>query len=293
MTVQKTPTFLRVGSIIGSSPSGVIPDEDTFLTSADQDAASQVGLLLPGGFSNADQVGGWGNRKYAMSFGSFNILSIEFSDTLSKTFQNSGVLHYFGNLNFPTYIYDNAQAPSEYAGSVSMDEFPFKYVVKQDANGNQWMDGLGMTFENKLLTQSFTATCVASGPDDPWVWIAEPAVITTPTVELTATTVDWSLPANANQQAVVETTEKYGPNEVWNSKWTYEFRTGWFAGGAIPIWYAVSAEVTVRKLLGYGGTDPGYSTPFDSKFFPAFPGDSSGQQPFYPTEITPPAVARN
>lgn len=219
-------------------------------------------------------------------------LGLEFSDSAEKTYTEAGALIYFGLYEFPTYIVEDSTAPALYEGTVTLEEFPFVYVVDQDPNGNQWMDGQGMTFENKLLTQTFTATCAASSDTDPWVWTAGTATITSPTVDLTAGEVNWALPENSDYSATLQTTQKYGPIVVWDSKWEFEYRTGWYASGAVPIWYAVSAEITVRQLLGYGGVDPGYNTPFEGQFFPK-PGVAADQLQFYGTAIKPPAVARN
>lgn len=160
----------------------------------------------------------------------------------------------------------------------------FWVKVAQDANGNQFQDGLGVTFENDLFEQTFTATYSNSLPEY-WDWTPGTGSTTPVTISVTAPTVDWSL--YPDYLAEIKLGTEHGPVVMWEGSFNWVFRTGWF-DPSIPYWYPDNATVTIRQLIGSGGTAPTYNSPQDYLDLVI---SSLPQTAFKPTAISPTPVA--
>lgn len=163
----------------------------------------------------------------------------------------------------------------------------FWMKASQDANGNQFQEGLGATFENDLFEQTFTAVYSdLPPPDEEWIWTAGSGSTTPVTISLTGPEIDWSL--YPNYVAEIKFTTEHGPIEMWNGYFIWVNRTGWF-DPVNPIWYPDTATVTIRQLIGKGGTAPTYSSP--QEYLDLMVAGILPQTAFKPTAITPAPVA--
>lgn len=160
----------------------------------------------------------------------------------------------------------------------------FWVKVAQDANDNQFQDGLGVTFENDLFEQTFTATYSNSFPEY-WDWTPGTGSTTPVTISVTAPTVDWSL--YPDYLAEIKLGTEHGPVVMWEGSFNWVFRTGWF-DPSTPYWYPDNATVTIRQLIGSGGTAPTYNSPQD---YLDLVTSSLPQTAFKPTAISPTPVA--
>lgn len=160
----------------------------------------------------------------------------------------------------------------------------FWVKVAQDANDNQFQDGLGVTFENDLFEQTFTATYSNSFPEY-WDWTPGTGSTTPVTISVTAPTVDWSL--YPDWEAEIKLGTEHGPVVMWEGSFNWVFRTGWF-DPSTPYWYPDNATVTIRQLIGSGGTAPTYNSPQD--YLDLIVG-TLPQTAFKPTAISPTPVA--
>lgn len=165
-------------------------------------------------------------------------------------------------------------------GTRTLPDVVFTYTVGQDPNGNQWQDGLGMKFENKLIEQTFTATYDSSDQFADWDWTAGTATITNVSVTVTAGEVDWSI--YPDYSATITSDQEYASFLMWDGEFNYEYVVGWFNPPDLN-WYGTDATVVVKRLIGVNGTDPGYTTPDQWQ--------GVGNVAFTATEITPPAKA--
>lgn len=169
---------------------------------------------------------------------------------------------------------------SQILGTQSLPDVAFTYTVGQDANGNQWQDGLGVKFENKLIEQTFTATYDSSDSTATWDWTAGTATITNVSVTVTAGEVDWS--SYSGYSATITADQEYASFLMWDGEFNYEYKVGWFNPPDL-YWYGTDATVVVKRLIGVNGTDPGYTTPDQWQ--------GVVNVAFTATEITPPAKA--
>ena len=240
------------------------------------------------GASNTEEMSGKNNMMMCVTsgndFGGIG-LGLEF-----KTTNQYGGTSY-GDNPVPT---DTGVGASIIAAAVNTSDFSgngtssyttsFWVKIAQDANGNQFQDGLGVTFENDLFEQTFTATYSNSFPEY-WDWTPGTGSTTPVTINVTAPTVDWSL--YPDYLAEIKLGTEHGPVVMWEGSFNWVFRTGWF-DPSTPYWYPDNATVTIRQLIGSGGTAPTYNSPQD---YLDLVTSSLPQTAFKPTAISPTPVA--
>lgn len=240
------------------------------------------------GASNTEEMSGKNNMMMCVTsvndFGGVG-LGLEF-----KTTNQYGGSAY-GDNPAPTdtgvgaYIIPAAVNTSDSSGNGSSSyTTSFWIKVAQDANDNQFQYGLGVTFENDLFEQTFTATYSNSSPEY-WDWTPGTGITTPVTISVTAPTVDWML--YPNYQAEIKLGTEHGPVVMWEGSFNWVFRTGWF-DPSTPYWYPDDATVTIRQLIGSGGTAPTYNSPQD--YLDLLVG-TLPQTAFNPTAISPTPVA--
>lgn len=240
-----------------------------------------------GGENNTEEMSGKNNMMMCVTSGNdFGAgLGLEF-----KTTNQYGGSSY-GDNPVPTdtgvgaYIIPALVNTSDSSGNgTSSYTTSFWVKIAQDANDNQFQDGLGVTFENDLFEQTFTATYSNSSPEY-WDWTPGTGSTTPVTISVTAPTVDWTL--YPDYLAEIKLGTEHGPVVMWEGSFNWVFRTGWF-DPSTPYWYPDNATVTIRQLIGSGGTAPTYNSPQD---YLDLINVTLPQTAFKPTAISPTPVA--
>lgn len=263
MSVDPHPPFSqfqRIGFLWSNGNGVTYPDADIVEVFNDPFSFRQIG-----GFSSMMQT--------IKSIGATNATGLFFRSLLPAISSEDGI-----GANIPGVgAFESDQSAT---GEVKVMA-NFNFDVQQDANGNKYQLGKGVRFKNTLLSQTFTATYDANDPFAGWEWLTSGANLEEVNLLKTATEVNWQ--DHPNYFTTIDLDEY--EFVAWTSEFNYEFKQGWFNPPNL-YWYPTTATVSIKQLIGFEESDPGYQTPDE---YPI--GSTNANRAFNPTEIDPPCKA--